>query len=239
MSTIKVEPKTTNDVVVKTENVPNLSDSEKVFRCPRCDKFYHHPDSIRKHCRKVHKILVLNCRHCFIVFLTTEEKTKHINDVHGTTSSSSSPSSSPEKSTENQRFLVTDVRTVKSVDEYDQISSEKSSFYQCPKCVRTYTIAKSLRKHCRFAHGQLSICFCTLCSVVFTSTTDKEDHISKVHSGSSETSSRDTIEIASPDNVETNHPSSPDEFNGFTTPTKEIEQGKDVVTIRRRLALSP
>jgi uncharacterized C2H2 Zn-finger protein len=218
--------------VFKTENLPNLSDSERVFRCPRCEKFYHHPDSIRKHCRKVHKILVLNCRHCFIVFLTPEEKTKHINDVHGTMVS---PSSSPEKSsTENHRPSITDVAT--SPDVHNRSFPQNSSFYQCPKCVRTYSIAKSLRKHCRIAHSQLSICFCKLCTVVFTSTRDKEEHVSKVHSDSIEISSRDAAD-AEP---VSNHSSSPEEFNGFSTPTKELEKSsKDVVSIRRRLALSP
>ena len=64
------------------EGVPELSDAEKFFRCPKCDKSYQHPDSIRKHCRKAHKIFVINCRHCFIVFLTAEEKAEHFALVH-------------------------------------------------------------------------------------------------------------------------------------------------------------
>ena len=38
--------------------------------------------------------------------------------------------------------------------------------YKCPKCPKTYNIAKSLRKHCRKNHNKLSICFCHHCPKV-------------------------------------------------------------------------
>jgi len=41
------------------------------------------------------------------------------------------------------------------------------------------------------------------------------------------------------ENSATTQPSSPEEFHGFTTPTKEMEQAKDsVARVRRSLSLS-
>ena len=40
------------------------------------------------------------------------------------------------------------------------------------------------------------------------------------------------------ENSVTTQPSSPEEFHGFTTPTKEMEQAKDSAKVRRSLSLS-
>ena len=45
-------------------------------------------------------------------------------------------------------------------------ANTSDAVYKCPKCPKTYNIAKSLRKHCRKNHNKLSICFCHHCPKV-------------------------------------------------------------------------
>jgi len=53
--------------------------------------------------------------------------------------------------------------------------------YKCPKCPKTYNIAKSLRKHCRKNHNKLSICFCHHCPKVFVTVSQRDAHVDKTH----------------------------------------------------------
>lgn len=106
------------------------------------------------------------------------------------------------------------------------ITSLPASHYKCPKCDRAYSIAKSLRKHCRLFHNLISLTFCKLCDQVFPSLGEKDDHVMNDHSSESMLTDPVTLPYS---------PSSPEEFYGFTTPTKELEE---LSTVKRKLSLS-
>jgi hypothetical protein len=98
--------------------------------------------------------------------------------------------------------------------------------------------------HIRF---QLSICFCTFCNAVFESQAEKEKHLLKFHNNNANNEEDEEVVEEShlgvcnleSENSATTQPSSPEEFHGFTTPTKEMEQAKDCVAkVRRSLSLS-
>merc|ERR1712223_1238156 len=59
--------------------------------------------------------------------------------------------------------------------------TNSDAVYKCPKCRKTYNIAKSLRKHCRKNHNKLSICFCHHCPKVFVTVTQRDAHVDKTH----------------------------------------------------------
>jgi len=59
--------------------------------------------------------------------------------------------------------------------------TNSDAVYKCPKCPKTYNIAKSLRKHCRKNHNKLSICFCHHCPKVFTTVSQRDAHVDKTH----------------------------------------------------------
>jgi hypothetical protein len=100
--------------------------------------------------------------------------------------------------------------------------------------------------HLRF---QLSICFCTFCNAVFESQAEKEKHLLKFHNNNDDNNEEEEENVVEEsllgvsnlesENSVTTQPSSPEEFHGFTTPTKEMEQTKDsVARVRRSLSLS-
>lgn len=129
----------------------------ETYHCPRCPKTYNVTDSLRKHAKSVHNLTVLFCRDCVMTFTDGTLKAKHMTDVHGKDSSNIT-SSSQERSI-NVRPII-----------------KKEDMFQCPKCSRSYNIAKSLRKHCRKNHDKLSICFCRACTKVFTSVAKRDRH---------------------------------------------------------------
>ena len=136
---------------------------------------------------------------------------------------------SPEKtSAENSAIFSTPAEPTPSVNPVDVVtshdaSSSTTSTYKCPKCEKTYSIAKSLRNHCRVAHDLLAISFCQVCDEVFVNQLDKDAH-SLTHQTDAKTSP--------------NSPSSPEEFYGFVTPTKEMEKAKELLSVKRKLSLS-
>ena len=71
--------------------------------------------------------------------------------------SSAMLTSTPIKSPSSSSSETIQLETRNSFDE---------AVYRCPKCPKTYNIAKSLRKHCRKNHNKLSICFCHHCPKV-------------------------------------------------------------------------
>ena len=100
-------------------------------------------------------------------------------------------------------------------------SSSSTSLYKCPKCEKSYSIAKSLRNHCRMSHDLISIAFCKICDAVFVNQEANEEH-QLTH----------TTTTTTPKS-----PSSPEEFYGFTTPTKDVEKAKELLSIKRKLSL--
>lgn len=250
-----MEVKETGLSPVVVNGSPVMKDGEKVFQCPLCEKFYHHPDSIRKHCRLIHNLLVINCRHCFIVFLNAEDKARHVALHHPIKSPSGSPTTSAQPSPVKPTTMVMPpkISTVQhsypggeplqrsnptigrvwSLNVASDASSDES-LYQCPRCERNYAILKSLRKHCRLVHDQLSVCACRFCKAIFTSQDSKEQHMASVHGenkGGKNFEAEDEgqeliVVVQHPAGKESApvQPSSPEEFYGFQTPTKDIEK---------------
>ena len=78
------------------------------------------------------------------------------------------------------------------------VETEKS-LYKCPKCSKGYNIAKSLRKHCRVNHNNLSICFCDYCLEVFVSSVQRDAHQDKEHPSNKNSSSKSATLQLSPE----------------------------------------
>ena len=186
----------------------NLSNAEAgpIYKCPHCPKGYDITDSLRKHAKNAHDVALGFCRDCKLVFPSHEEKNEHNKNVHNPsdTSMQDSPSigyvpvSPIPQAKPKQTSILTYLSPNSTAQNHVQASPSasdnapliigmaKSGYgevtaedaYQCPKCPKIYAIAKSLRKHCRKVHDELSICFCSSCTNVFVSHEERDHHVS-------------------------------------------------------------
>ena len=200
------------DVTMPLANMANTGGHENhesgpIYKCPHCPKGYDITDSLRKHAKNAHNVALGFCRDCQLVFLSHEEKTDHVNNVHGQldvstqnlstpTNSITSPSNDTQKrqtsilkylspSSSEDTVLEKDTSSASSTTPviigmsksgYGEVSIDDA--YQCPKCPKIYAIGKSLRKHCRKVHDELSICFCSSCTTVFVTHEERDRHVS-------------------------------------------------------------
>ena len=187
------------------ENTEN-SNIGPVYKCPHCTKGYDITDSLRKHAKNAHDVALGFCRDCQLVFLSHEQKAEHMQNKHNLTDNITNalshplPDKSPLQSdtSPRQASILTYMSPSASEQPNQSITSSgnnassmiigmaKSGYgevsvddaYQCPKCPKIYAIAKSLRKHCRKVHDELSICFCSTCTKVFVSHDVRDSHVS-------------------------------------------------------------
>ena len=203
---VESHPDNATTTKVNSPRKDNLEIHENgpMYKCPHCPKGYEITDSLRKHAKNAHNVALGFCRDCKLVFHSHEEKTGHMDKTHGqidafqqehfTNSIPSpsndnskrqssilkylSPSSSEGKNTERDTFPTSPTTPViigMSKSGYGEVSIEDA--YQCPKCPKIYAIGKSLRKHCRKVHDELSICFCASCTTVFVSHDERDRHV--------------------------------------------------------------
>ena len=187
-----------------TMEIPEIG---PIYKCPHCPKGYDITDSLRKHAKNAHDVALGFCRDCQLVFPSHEEKANHVQELHnriedqphnisdGNTPHISSPlqkihtrqtsitnylspTASKDQESCNENMLPTALTIIgMNKSGYGEVSVDEA--YQCPKCPKIYAIAKSLRKHCRKVHDELSICFCSTCTNVFTNHQDRDHHVSE------------------------------------------------------------
>ena len=115
-------------------------------------------DGLRKHARMCHNLSIMSCPDCTMVFTDINSRNIHMSKGHHVTGSLLKNSAGS--------LLKPEVTTSGIVNTTATTTTLEDLVYQCPKCSKGYSIAKSLRKHCRINHNKLSICFCHYCPKV-------------------------------------------------------------------------
>ena len=124
------------------------------YQCPKCPQSFYMIDGLRKHARMTHNLgNIMSCPDCTMVFTDINSRNLHMTKGHGSCVGVGS-------------LLKTSSTSLLKPEVTASGSNLEESVYQCPKCSKGYSIAKSLRKHCRINHNKLSICFCHYCSKV-------------------------------------------------------------------------
>ena len=132
----------------------DLDTSNNWYQCPHCALKYLMVNDLKKHARINHNVEIMTCPNCPMVFTDINSRNVHVS------------SHDVDRNDIGNKIL-------KSIDNFE-------SMYHCPKCMKSYNIAKSLRKHCRHQHG-LTICFCKPCHMVFTTIFQKNQHEMIMH----------------------------------------------------------
>lgn len=166
------------------------------YKCLECDKEYKLTDSLRKHVKVTHNenVTMTCCKFCDKVFMDTSQKSGHMATMHPNLCSNVQKNQiqdplgdkfecpkcykifgNSETLAKHAKFFhnlklnedkkLNENSLLKMNNGAENVKQEEA-VYKCPKCPKTYEISKSLRKHCRKNHNQLSICFCQHCPKV-------------------------------------------------------------------------
>ena len=170
-----------NDMSLNTSSSAASSASADKYRCPQCTQSFYMIDGLRKHARMSHNLSIMSCPDCTMVFTDLTSRNIHMSQghhhhhegPHHRVSTSAGNGSLLKINTSGNgvgapggNVTPTSASLLKS--EVSAVTNEADFVYQCPKCSKGYSIAKSLRKHCRINHNKLSICFCHHCPKVCT-----------------------------------------------------------------------
>ena len=162
-----------------TATPPSSSSSTNKYHCPQCTQSFYMVDGLRKHARMSHNLSIMSCPDCTKVFTDMNSRNIHMskghsnnhnhqnNMVNGGHSGSLLKNLTGTPATKSSLLKSETSSTMMMASTSSPVTSNaEESVYQCPKCSKGYSIAKSLRKHCRINHNKLSICFCHNCPKV-------------------------------------------------------------------------
>ena len=155
------------------------SSNNTKYHCPQCTQSFYMVDGLRKHARMSHNLSIMSCPDCTKVFTDMNSRNIHMskghsnnhnhqnNMVNGGHSGSLLKNLTGTPATKSSLLKSETSSTMMMASTSSPVTSNaEESVYQCPKCSKGYSIAKSLRKHCRINHNKLSICFCHNCPKV-------------------------------------------------------------------------
>ena len=154
-------------------------EEEAPYACPECPaKSYANPDSLRKHAKAVHDMVLAYCRECRLAFKTAKAKDAHMAKAHGEVKPAAAvlpaaPAAKPQEQPQPSS------RKRKLSSEVDDQEAGDGGEYLCPKCPRRYGLQASLRKHCFRQHNHLVIKICRSCPQVFKNQRAYEVHTKK------------------------------------------------------------
>lgn len=135
------------------------------WHCPRCTQAFASSDSLTKHAKFFHNLQVKFCTECYLTFEDASGKSSHDLQYHDQGSSNSLLRLT--KTTPMKRRSSSHIQLASPTHSGSSTEQETTdAIYKCPKCPKSYSIGKSLRKHCRKNHNKLSICFCQHCPKV-------------------------------------------------------------------------